>query len=142
MLHTKILVIHPNSCKKYHLSVHTSSLTVSSVCFLSPGILLLCQSKKGKGQLHNWWKMTLCQLYNHPASPLLSLSPCRNSHIRRPLSCLFNTLPTNSLNSNGPRTLEERRFKARLLLSRWGSVAIDRWIPSGWKVGVGQSGGG
>lgn len=85
--------------------------------------------------------MTLLQLYNHPASPLLSLTPCKNSHIRRrPLSCLFSILPTISLYSNGARTLDERWSLARLLLSRWGSSAIDRWLPSGWEVGGRESG--
>lgn len=85
--------------------------------------------------------MTLLQLYNHPASPLLSLPPCKSSHIRRrPLSCLFSILPRISLYSNGARTLDERWSLARLLLSRWGSPAIDRWLPSGWEEGVRESG--
>lgn len=86
---------------EYHPS--TWSMNVLSKCVLP---LASCQRRNGKGQLHNWWKMTLLQLYNHPASPLLSLSPCRNSHIRRPLSCLFCILHTIFLYSNGLRTLK------------------------------------
>lgn len=124
----------------YHL--HTiSTWTVSLVGFVAyfpycTEIVTGCHSTTA-GNFH----MTLLQLYNHTASPLLSLPPCKNSHIRRrPLSCLFSILPTISLYSNGARTLDERWSLARLLLSRWGSSAIDRWLPSGWEVGGRESG--
>lgn len=84
------------------------------------------------GKLH----MTLIQLQNHPESPLLSLPHCKNSHIRRrPLGCLLSILPKISLYSNGASAHNERWSLARLLLSRRGSLAINRWLPSGWEEG-------
>lgn len=69
-----------------------------------------------------------CSNYIIMLSPLLSLWPCKNSQIKKPLSCRLSSLPTISLYTSGVRILEERSSRARLLLSRWGSPAIDRWI--------------
>lgn len=41
-------------------------MNVLSKCALP---LASCQRRNGKGQLHNWCKMTRLQLYNHPCLP-------------------------------------------------------------------------